>query len=269
LFNITNGGIDSRHPANFILTNHGISDFSLVLVKTNAHFVIGDQQEVDVFKNSVILIDENTPYRYCNKEGNYIDDWLYFKCEDTSWIHPIKKIANRICLIPDITNFSNYIKLILWEKEFASDEYKIENTTLLLKVLLNNLLAINSEKEGKHFNNPHYFNFQKLRLQIQSQPEVKYCPENLAHEFSISLSHFQHLYKEFFGISLQKDIINCRIERAKRLLATSNLTIEQISEICGYNNEVHFYRQFKKKVDTSPKQFSKNKQNGKVMTDLY
>ena len=78
------------------------------------------------------------------------------------------------------------------------------------------------------------------------QHQTSINAEDFADTLGISKSYFQHLYKEFFGVSFQQDYIQMRIAYAQDLLETSDMPMEQIAEICGYTNEVHFYRQFKK-----------------------
>ena len=76
-----------------------------------------------------------------------------------------------------------------------------------------------------------------------------------AESMSISVSYFQHLYKDFFGISYQKDVIDMRIEYAKRMVKSTDNKIELIAKLCGYSNEIHFYRQFKEITGMTPKQY--------------
>ena len=68
----------------------------------------------------------------------------------------------------------------------------------------------------------------------------------------LSSIYFQELYKKAFGISCGADIINSRIENARRLLSETAYTIEQIAERCGYNNSIHFSRQFKQVMGAAP-----------------
>ncbi|HJC22526.1 MAG TPA: AraC family transcriptional regulator [Candidatus Eisenbergiella merdavium] len=73
----------------------------------------------------------------------------------------------------------------------------------------------------------------------------------------MSVSHFQHLYSRFFGISFQNDLIRMRIDHAQTLLTTTFLSTEQIAEACGYSNSTHFFRQFKKITGVSPAKYRK------------
>lgn len=94
-----------------------------------------------------------------------------------------------------------------------------------------------------------------IRLEIANSLTEPHSIEKHAKELKISASYFQYLYKKIFGVSFQHDLIQIRINYAKYVLLTSNLPIDQIAETCGYSNEVHFYRQFKKITGTTPAKF--------------
>lgn len=51
-----------------------------------------------------------------------------------------------------------------------------------------------------------------------------------------------------------------RIDYAKYILETSSLSIEQVAEISGYTNEVHFFRQFKQITGITPARYRKSVQ---------
>ena len=81
--------------------------------------------------------------------------------------------------------------------------------------------------------------------------------ESIANELGMSTSYVQHLYKDFFHVSIQQDIIWGRISYASNLLETSDFTISEIADACGYDNVEHFSRQFKKVQGMTPSKFRK------------
>ena len=72
---------------------------------------------------------------------------------------------------------------------------------------------------------------------------------------NISTSHCQHIYKEFFGISIHQDMIRGRIEHAAALIQTTDMSISEIAAACGYENLEHFSRQFKKISRMTPTEY--------------
>ena len=73
----------------------------------------------------------------------------------------------------------------------------------------------------------------------------------------MSRSSFQHLYKKMFGTSVMKDVTKGRIERAKRLLSSTNLTVNEIAVRCGYSNEYNFMRRFRDMCGQTPTEYRK------------
>lgn len=112
-------------------------------------------------------------------------------------------------------------------------------------------LAPSSTDEEKK----NYEKFALLRSKIYTRPYLKWDIANLAHQICLSPSYFQHLYKEQFGITCKADIIQARIEYAKLLLQNSSMSIRFVSEQCGYENDIHFMRQFKQKTGLTPTQY--------------
>ncbi len=59
------------------------------------------------------------------------------------------------------------------------------------------------------------------------------------------MSYFQHLYKEFFGVSFTADIKEARIVLARQLLKETNDSVAEIAHRCGYTDPTYFMRLFK------------------------
>ena len=97
----------------------------------------------------------------------------------------------------------------------------------------------------------------KLRREIHKAPELGWNLAELAKRLNISRSYVQKLYKEQFGISYMDDLIEARITRAKQLLNTTDLRIQEVAASCGYQNATHFMRQFRDKTGMSPSEFRK------------
>lgn len=77
----------------------------------------------------------------------------------------------------------------------------------------------------------------------------------LAQKFGCSISTLTTLYKKEYSISIHQFIINTRLEYAKELLKKSNKAIKEISEECGFYDQNHFYRTFKKAYHISPSEY--------------
>lgn len=88
----------------------------------------------------------------------------------------------------------------------------------------------------------------------------EFTPEDLASELQISI---RNLYRKFglLNLSPPKNFIKeQRINYAAKLLITTSLTIEEILYQSGFVNRSHFYKEFTKRMNSSPKDYRmKNK----------
>lgn len=95
-----------------------------------------------------------------------------------------------------------------------------------------------------------------LRTAVHLAYNMEISVEEMAKEVGMSVSRFYAEYSAFFGVSPGKDLINTRIEHAKRMLA-SGMEISSVAENTGFKSTYHFIRQFKKYCAITPGQYQK------------
>ena len=77
----------------------------------------------------------------------------------------------------------------------------------------------------------------------------------LAAAVNLSPSHFSRLFRSSTGLSPHAYIVQRRIDDAKHLLLTTDLTVKEIACRTGYRSEVNFIVSFTKKAGLSPSVF--------------
>ena len=103
--------------------------------------------------------------------------------------------------------------------------------------------------------NPQYEKLCILRGRIMKNPELPWNVNDIAAELYLSKSYLQKMYKHYFGKSIIMDMIDFRLEKAKNLLSTSDMTVTDISRECGYSSYNYFVRQFKAVENMSPTEY--------------
>ena len=73
----------------------------------------------------------------------------------------------------------------------------------------------------------------------------------------MSTSWFGSCFREYFGTSPMKFILNLRIYNAQILLETTDDTIGEIARRVGYENPMYFSRAFRKAKGLSPMKYRK------------
>ncbi len=80
--------------------------------------------------------------------------------------------------------------------------------------------------------------------------------EAIANELGISRYYFCRLFKKSTGVSPHQYVIQCRIDRAKKLLSQKHKNIADVALQVGFTNQSHFSKHFKRIVGITPKKFS-------------
>lgn len=97
---------------------------------------------------------------------------------------------------------------------------------------------------------------------------IKYINEHLKEHISLeetaracgmSVSCFQRTFKQEVGITFNKYVNSLRISKARQLLHENNKSMSEIAFACGYTNQYHFTRTFKKLMNTPPRSFRKSR----------
>lgn len=81
--------------------------------------------------------------------------------------------------------------------------------------------------------------------------------KELATLAGLSPSHFSEMFKQSLGVPPYRYILSQRIERAKRWLTTSQLPISEISLRCGFADQSHCTKHFRKALGITPSAFRK------------
>ena len=80
----------------------------------------------------------------------------------------------------------------------------------------------------------------------------------LADEFHLSSQYISQLFKSEIGVNFLAYLTSIRMERAKKLLLATSLSIGEISEKCGYADYRVFTKVFKKEEGSTPSQYRRN-----------
>ncbi|MFI3231168.1 MAG: helix-turn-helix transcriptional regulator [bacterium] len=95
----------------------------------------------------------------------------------------------------------------------------------------------------------------KVEMYVRYKIKESITLENTAEFFHLNKIYFCSKFKEEVGINFMIYVQNERIKKSKTLLCKEYLTIEEISQECGFNSAGYFSRVFKKIEGVSPKEF--------------
>lgn len=85
--------------------------------------------------------------------------------------------------------------------------------------------------------------------------EYDISTELLANMANLTPGYFGKLFSEYTGKTVNEHIMSLRFSKAKELLTTTNITINDISEKVGFTNPTYFITLFRKSFGMSPNQY--------------
>lgn len=118
------------------------------------------------------------------------------------------------------------------------------------------------------------FNFGKVRTAdlihkiydfIRTNIDQRITVEEISKEVFLSKNYVSSIFKEYTGQSLTTYINGIRINKSKKLLLESSLSLAEIAGVCGFEDQSYFTNVFKGIVGVSPNRYRKSKDSTKTL----
>lgn len=95
---------------------------------------------------------------------------------------------------------------------------------------------------------------QKMLAYLYSHYDQDITLADIAGAAHISRSEAGRCFRAYLGCSPVEALIRYRLQAARRLLGQTTLTLQQISDACGFHSANYFSRQFRKRYGHSPRE---------------
>ena len=157
-------------------------------------------------------------------------------------------------LITDLVVLLLAIILIL-EMMKLPDDFSVYK----LKLAVVNAILLLMQRKDKRDSTDLYFSgttgrkVQNVRRIINTNLEKEISIEELSEKVNLNRTTLQKVFKEMYGLTINEYRTKSRIQLAKNLLASTDLSITEIAGRCGYANASKFSKVFKRNEGILPK----------------
>lgn len=127
-----------------------------------------------------------------------------------------------------------------------------EADELFMRIILLRLSEAADGDKAEPRGIPKYNELKKLREDIYDEPMQEWKVDSACKLLDISRTYFHRLYLSAFGVTFQQDVIESRLLYASELLRETDLSVNEIAEMCGYESDSYFMRQFKQHRGCTP-----------------
>ncbi|MFT9848202.1 response regulator transcription factor [Aneurinibacillus sp. REN35] len=111
--------------------------------------------------------------------------------------------------------------------------------------------------ESAHHHAQEMHPIDRIKEYIKRHIEEELTLESLAESVHLHPQYVSRLFKQRAGMTLTDYIVHVRLERARRLLSDTHLSIAQVGARCGWLDPNYFSRLFRKQEGITPTQYRK------------
>ena len=175
--------------------------------------------------------------------------WIYFNGANTkAFWKEIRKEHGLIIPAEHSAYIRDQMQQIFYQLRVAGHIEETAASRMLYDMICNMLDDETSDRAG----DPLIASVQEY-LELHFSEDVSTAA--LAKQFHLSVSQFNRKFREGTGQSPHEYLVNLRINRAKRLLKETKLSVTEIAGAVGYAYDTSFAAAFRSKVGMSPRQF--------------
>lgn len=255
---INHCGINQAHNRSFIINRPSGSGDNLFIYTRTPIIIVSNGKVNRYGAETAVFYRKGDPQHFMAAGHVYANDFIHFDAsdEEMKFIDSLSIPSGVPLTELDSTVFLNIHRYICIEYQ-TDTKHREKSIDLLLKYFLIKLSQACDESYSVSVSGSTKNVIRYLRDRIYSSPELDYTIEGLASLAGLSSSYFQVIYKKIIGRACHEDIIYARIDKAKGLLLSSDIPIQDIARSCGYESCAHFSRQFKKYTGLTPSDFKK------------
>ncbi len=226
----------------------GRNDYMLVYVNSGKLTFFDGERPIEVGVGGVVIMPAHVPQKYSNSADSKLSYfWLHFTGSEVT-----ERLAEySLETFPTVyqTVSGNHIHQ-RFQSLFDAFSKRDEYMTRELAALFDRLLITASRsivrvggRQGRLSRSVSYIgaNYSK-EIRIAELAAIEY----------LSVSRYNYLFREQFGIPPTKYILNIRMSSAKELLNSTDLSVKQIGIMCGYDDPHFFTKVFKRFFGVNP-----------------
>ncbi|PIH60638.1 helix-turn-helix transcriptional regulator [Paenibacillus sp. LK1] len=252
--------------------------FDLIICAKGALYMEEDGLRYEIAEGMMLVLEPGKDHR--GYRPTYVQTevyWIHFQLpsvqkmilkEKTTWEQPLLQQTDQdieappgVIEIPkfaavDLRNLEPILKEMLELHHVLTRQRSFELHVLLGQFLL-------QLQKGMRQNSPQarsYFLSEKVATYLGQRLEQPFDSGQMERDLLYHFDYLARCLKQYTGMSPLQYRHHLQMEKAKRLLAHSELPLKRIGELCGLQDHNYFTRLFKRQTSLTPGEYRKKHQ---------
>lgn len=248
---ITRAGWLDSQPGRLISREKCPGDDIILCLSGSAKIFTNDNIYI-VNPGDLVWISGNRPHYH---KASINNPWskMWFRISHTKLANLKSHLIGEntdVIKIKNISLFKDWFIELFQILSLSNDENNMKINFMLAKLFV--LFSNNNDDKNKKMNV-----LSDLIGKIKINPNFQWTSEDMQKEAGLSNSQIRKLFKSIMNCTPREYVNNCRIQKAKDLIINSNYLLKEIAFNCGYYDQFHFSREFKKITRLSPSEWKK------------
>jgi AraC family transcriptional regulator of arabinose operon len=214
--------------------NYPIGPGDLLLVKPGTPYELRIEEETSGGPDQEAKISSGDYFLFC--QGKWMEEW---------WFRSPRPVLLRIEW--DEPLLSVWKQLIAEKCRYRENNGEILSYLMRLVCLqLDRLITDTSHKYSRPYT------ASRMKRYIEEHAIETFKVEDVAKYAGLSVSRAAHFFKECYGKSMIQYALEIRLGGAVERMKYTSMSLEQISDSCGFKSYTFFHRAFKEKYGVTP-----------------
>lgn len=237
---------------------NGLGIYQISYVAKGRGVFTSGGKTVNLYEGDCFIFRPNVPHSYYSLSEDYKNYWVIFDgFAADSLFNQLTQGGTDTFSVENMPEQENMFKSMVRSAENSDKFYDENNSAVLYSYIL-------KTAQNKH-NNPVGIKRQRF-LPVLEYIEKNYKSavslDELAGIAKLTKYRFCGAFKETFGISAMKYLIQYRIKKSKELFSENpDSTVEEIAKASGFNDVSYFCAVFKNQEGVTPASFRNLKKN--------
>lgn len=233
----------------------GRRDYYLLYLYDGIMRILVNGEMREMKPGEMIIIDPGSEYKY-TKAGpdDIVYYWAHFTGYGTEGL--LKSLSLESGKIIDTGRYEQVVRSFHGIfSEFIRHDYCFEEAAAAQLISVFTMLSRNIKSADKNIASADSDRIYSSLKFIYKNYNTALTLSQLADIEHLSVSRYRTIFKRCTGFSPQDYIITLRIQRACELIAQSDMTVKEIAESVGYQDQLYFSRIFKSRMGIVPNRY--------------